>query len=245
MRHRSMLGPRLLLVAALVGGAVLAVPATAHAAGDHAKDLAECVITGLEDNGLAEDGTILDVDDAKDEQLKDFEGALEDCHKAKSLFTPALPELIWGGLAFLIVAFVLMKFAFPMIKKGLKAREDKIRGDLEGAEAARQEAEAEKARYLAQLAEARAEANRIVEEARAAAEPVRADVLARAEAEAAEIRSRAQEDIALARDRAYADLSQQVTELSIGLAERIVEHNLDRETQQALVESYISSVGRE
>jgi F-type H+-transporting ATPase subunit b len=245
MRHRSTLGPRLLVVAALVGGAVLAVPATAHAAGDHAKDLAECVVTGLEENGLAEDGVVLDVDEASDEQLTDFEGALEDCHKAKSLFTPALPELIWGGLAFLIVAVALMKFAFPMIKKGLKAREDQIRGDLEGAETARREAEAEKAQYLAQLAEARSEANRIVEEARAAAEPVRADVLARAEAEAAEIRSRAQDDIALARERAIADLRQQTAELSIELAERIVERNLDRDTQQALVESYISSVGRE
>ncbi len=64
--------------------------------------------------------------------------------------TPALPEIVWGGLAFLIVLAVLMKFAFPALKKGLKARQDQIRDDLEGASRAREEAEAEAAEYRAQ-----------------------------------------------------------------------------------------------
>ena len=58
------------------------------------------------------------------------------------------------------------------------------------------------------------------------------------------MRQRANEDLQLARDRALSDVQQQVTDISIGLAEKIVEHNLDPATQQALVESYINSVDR-
>ena len=172
-----------------------------------------------------------------------FANAEEDCKKSKSIISPATPELVWGGIAFAVVAFALMKFAFPGIKKSLKAREDKIRGDLEGAERARREAEDEKVRYEAQLGDARAQANRIVEEAREAAEQVRRDLIARAESDAADIRTRAQEDARLAAERAMSDLQGRVTDLSIELAEKIVERNLDHDTQVALVESYITSVG--
>jgi F-type H+-transporting ATPase subunit b len=226
---------RRFLAAVLLGAtAVVVVPNAAFASGETGKELAECVESALDDNAAAiERGN-----------YSEFEADLTDCKKSQSLFTPALPELIWGGLAFLIVLFALMKFAFPALKKGLKAREEKIRSDLEGAEQARLDAESEKVQYQGQLADARGEANRIVEEARQAAESVRAEVLAKAEADAAEIRTRANEDIVLARERAMSDLQHQVGEISIGLAEKIVEKNLDPATQTALVESYINSVGK-
>lgn len=238
MRIRS-----IVLAGLLTGAVVVAAAAPAAAASDHAKEVAECVVEGLEENGLVEEGQVVDLEEAKKAQLEDFDNALEDCKKSKSLFTPALPELVWGGLAFLIVLFALVKFAFPALKKGMKAREDTIRGDLEAAERAKQEAEAERDKYLAQLGDARGEANRIVEEARQAAERVRQDVVAKAEADAAEVRARADEDIRLARDRAVSDLQRQVGDLSIELAEKIVERSIDPATQQDLVESYISSVG--
>jgi F-type H+-transporting ATPase subunit b len=72
---------------------------------------------------------------------------------------------------------------------------------------------------------------------------VRKDLIARAEADAADIRSRAQDDIRLATERALADLQGRVAELSIELAEKVVERNLDRDTQIALIESYINQVG--
>lgn len=223
---------RFLLAGLLAAGAVVAAPAGAYAAGDHAKEVFECVEKAIEDNTK---GRTVDYDA--------FVNALEDCKKAKSLVTPAVPEILWGGLAFLIVLVVLTKFAFPALKKGLKAREDKIRDDLESASRAREEAEAEAAQYRAAIGDARSEANAILEEARADAERVRREVIARAEADAAEIRERAQEDIRLAQERAMSDLRAQVADLSIDLAEKVVEHNLDRDTQIALIESYINSVG--
>ena len=167
----------------------------------------------------------------------------DDCQKAPSPLLPAKNEVIWGSAAFAVLLLAMWKFGVPAVKNMEKAREDRIRNDLEGAEKARTEAEAEKAQYQEQIADARNEAGRIIEEARQSAEQVRRDLIVRAEAEATEIRQRAQADIATQQERALAELRTEVTQLSIDLAERIVEHNLDRDTQLRLVDSFIDQVG--
>ena len=157
---------------------------------------------------------------------------IDDCQKAPIPLLPAANEIIWGSLAFLVLLVAMWKFGVPAVKNMEQAREERIRNDLEGAEKARTEAEAEKAQYHAQLADARDEAGRIIEEARQAAEQVRRDLIARAEAEAAEIRDagpgRHREP---ARRRRWPSCATDVAQLSIDLAERIVERNLDRDTQ--------------
>jgi F-type H+-transporting ATPase subunit b len=224
---------RFLLAGVLVGcAAVMVVPQSAFAAEDHNKEVFECVEKAIENNV-----------EGRNPDYQGFKNDLDDCNKAKSLVSPALPEIVWGGLAFLIVLAILMKFAFPALKKGLKQREETIRDELEGASRAREEAEAEAAQYRAQIGDARSEANTILEDARADAERIRREMLERAENEAAEVRQRAQEDINLAQERAMSDLRAQVTDLSIDLAEKVVEQNLDRETQVALIDRYIDDVG--
>lgn len=239
---------RLLACLVVVGGAVAITPSAASAS-ESPGELFHCLAQAAVDTGAVE------TDNPDEITLEELERAAEgpagadldteaqECYEAPSLVLPATGEIIWGGLAFLVVLFVLLKFAFPALKKGLKSREDKIREDLEAAERARSEAEAEAAQYRAQLGDARGEAGRIIEEARQAADEVRKDLIARAEADAAEVRQRAQEDARLASERALADLQRRVSELSIELAERIVQRNLDRDTQLALIESYINEVG--
>jgi F-type H+-transporting ATPase subunit b len=168
---------------------------------------------------------------------------IDDCQEAPSLILPETNEIIWGGLAFLVLLVVMWKFALPPVRNMMKQREDRIRDDLERAEQARTEAEGELANYRRQVADARNEAARIIEEARQSADEVKRQIQSQAEADAAETRARAQEDIRLASERAQADLQGRVAELSIELAEKIVERNLDRDTQLALVESYIGQVG--
>lgn len=162
---------------------------------------------------------------------------------AKNPLVPETKEIVWAVVSFVLVFALLAKFAFPAIKKGLAAREARIREDLEKAEKARLDGEATLSEYQQQLAAAKADASRIIDEARQAAEQVRADLIARAEADAQDIRTRAQDDIRVATERATSDLQVRVGKLSIDLAEKIVEHNLDRDTQMALVESYINQVG--
>ena len=163
--------------------------------------------------------------------------------KAKNPILPEGKELLWGTICFLIVFVLLAWKAWPAIKAGLQARQDRIREDLAKAESARTEAETSLEEYKRQLADARNDASQIIEEARLQAEGVRQERVAAVETEIAELRARAAEDIRLATERAMGDLQSKVAELSIELAEKVVERNLDRQTQTALIESYINQVG--
>jgi len=163
--------------------------------------------------------------------------------KAKNPILPEGKELLWGSISFLIVFGLLAWKAWPAIKAGLQARQDRIREDLEKAEHARLEAETSLEEYKRQLADARNDASRIIEEARLEAEELRQQRIAAVEPEIAEMRARAADDIRVATERAMDDLQGRVAELSIELAEKVVERNLDRQTQTALIESYINQVG--
>ena len=170
--------------------------------------------------------------------------SVDDCQKAPNPLLPGVNEIIWGSLAFAVLLVAMWKFGVPAVKNMERAREERIRNDLEAAERAHTEAEAEKTQYERQIADARNEAGRIIEEARQSAEVVRRDLIARAEQEAREIRERAQADIGNQRAQALASLRDEVAQLSIALASRIVERNLDNETNRQLVESFLEQTAR-
>lgn len=170
-------------------------------------------------------------------------GEVDDCQEAPSPILPAKNEVIWGVISFVVLAAVLMKFAVPAIQKGMAARTEHIRSDLGAAEKAKADADALLAEYRAQLADARNEANRMLEEARRSADALRADLQLRAQEEIAELRARAAADVEAAKLSAIADLRAEVASLAIGAAEAIVQKSLDRETQMQLVENYINQVG--
>jgi F-type H+-transporting ATPase subunit b len=170
-------------------------------------------------------------------------GTLDQCQQSPSVLSPDKSELVWGSISFVILLVLFFRFGYPAVVKTMKSREDRIRDDLEQAEGAKTEAEGALNEYRAQLADARTEAGRIIDEARQAADQVRRDLIARAEVDAADLRTRAQEDVRLAGERAMADLRGRVSDLAIELAEKVVERNLDRDTQIALIDNYINSVG--
>src|SRR4051794_29348605 len=95
------------------------------------------------------------------------------------LVLPEKDELIFGAFAFLILFLALWKFAFPALRKGLEAREQAIRGELERAEQSRLEAESKREEYDRLIADARAEADRIVSEANESIEATRRERIAR------------------------------------------------------------------
>ena len=158
------------------------------------------------------------------------------------LILPETAELIWGAICFVIVAFVLTRVAFPKLREVIEAREKKIQADLESAENSKNEAQRQLDDYKKQLAEARGEANRIIEDARAAAEQVRKDIMAKAEKDADVVVARAQEQIQAERQRTIQELQSQIADLSIELAEKVVGRSLDGGSQRELVDAYIKEV---
>jgi F-type H+-transporting ATPase subunit b len=152
---------------------------------------------------------------------------------------PHLAELIVAALAFAILFAFMTKMVIPRINTILEQRRDKIQGDLESAEKSKGEAEQLLADYRKQLANARDEANRVIEEARQTAEQMRRDLETRAQQEARSIVERAQEEIRAERDRVFQELKAQVGELSLALAGRMVGESLDRDRHLRLVDQYI------
>jgi len=156
---------------------------------------------------------------------------------------PELNELVYSLIAFAVLVVLFLKFAFPAVQKGMEARTQRIREDLEAAEKAKSSAEGVLADYKRQLADAKAQSDKIIDDARQQAEKVKADIVAKANDEAAEIKTKASADIESARSAALASLQSSVAEIAIELAEKVVEKNLDRETNNRLIDSFIAKVG--
>ncbi len=163
--------------------------------------------------------------------------------QSKNPILPAVDELVWGGLSFVVLCIIMIRFAFPAVKKSMDARTERIRTSLASAEQASTDARSVLEEYQRQLADAKNESNRIIEEARQTADSLRRDLTAKATAEATEIRQRATADIQSAKERALAELRGQISQLTIDLAERVVKRNLDRESNMRLIDDYIASVG--
>ncbi|HET8739214.1 MAG TPA: F0F1 ATP synthase subunit B [Acidimicrobiia bacterium] len=158
------------------------------------------------------------------------------------LLLPAWPELIAGIIAFSLVFFFVWRWVWPSLSKTIETRQGAIAGELTAAEKAKAEAESLRADYQAQLANARAEASRIVEEARKSAEQIRADIIAKAEVEAEQIRARAREEAAGEKARALAEAKSQVGDIAIELASKIVGEALDEEKHKALIDRYLADL---
>jgi F-type H+-transporting ATPase subunit b len=155
---------------------------------------------------------------------------------------PDEAELIWGAVAFFTLLAIMWKTVFPKIGQVLDERAARIQGQMEEAEALRVEAEQLRRQYQEQLAGARAEADQILEDARQQADRSRADALARADQEAAALLARAREDAEAERGRLVQDLRDQVANLSVELAGRIVQRELDPDRHRELVDQYITEL---
>jgi F-type H+-transporting ATPase subunit b len=152
-------------------------------------------------------------------------------------------EVWWGTVAFLIVAFLLWKVGRTAVASYFSGRIEKVRVELDAAAETRLAAEAERDRIKAALADSDSEAARIIEEARRSADQLAVDTAARTEVEIVNLRERATSDLAATRTQAESDLAGELSRLSLGAAERVVETSLDEAAQQRLIDQYISQVG--
>lgn len=160
-----------------------------------------------------------------------------------TLLIPALAELIPACIAFLIIFIVMSKLVWPTIVKMMDDRENKILGDIDAAEKAKEEAQADAKSYKDQLAAAEREAAEIVAAAKRRAEEERAEILAAAQKDAADTIARGKEVVETERRRAMEDLSKSVVDLSVEIAGKIIANDLSDDEHRALAEKYLQEVG--
>lgn len=158
------------------------------------------------------------------------------------LLTPDLGLLVWNLIAFLILLFILSKFAWKPILKSLKARENNIADSLATAEKVRAEMSQLKSENEALLAKAREERAQMLKEARDTKDKIINEAKEQAKLEANKIISDAQAAIQQQKMAALTDVKNQVGNLVIEVAEKVLRRELGNKSQQ---ESYIKELTEE
>jgi F-type H+-transporting ATPase subunit b len=170
----------------------------------------------------------------------------EEAEAAPNPLIPALPDLLWGAVAFAVILIVFIWKVLPRLNAVLDARSEAIEGGIKKAEAAQAEAAAAKDEYQRQLADARAEAARIREQARLDATAIATEVKEQASADAARIAATAQAQIEAERQAALVSLRSEVGTLAIDLASGVIGETLsDDKKAQAVVDRFLTELETE
>lgn len=158
-----------------------------------------------------------------------------------SLVEPSFGLIFWMTLSFLVVLFILAKFAWKPILNGLKEREATIADALNEAKKAREENAHMMAKNEELMRQAREERELLLKEARDIRDKEIAEAKSKAKAEADALLARARTDIQNEKNAAITEMKNQVAELSILVAERILKEKLDSSAaQQSLVDKVIA-----
>ena len=145
--------------------------------------------------------------------------------------------------SFLLLVFLIKKFAWGNIIGILDQRAQKISDDIDGAEAARQKAEDLAQKREEALAGSREEAATIVETAKETAEKNKAGILANAAEEAGRLKAKANQEIVQNKAEAMSSIKGEVADLTVALASKILSQELDKEAQSELIDRYIKQLG--
>ncbi|MBP8822047.1 MAG: F0F1 ATP synthase subunit B [Flavobacteriales bacterium] len=157
-----------------------------------------------------------------------------------SLVEPAFGLIFWMTLSFGIAFFLLTKFAWKPILSALRERERSIEDAIGEAKKAREEVAAMKAGNEELLQQARAERDLMLKEARDIRDREIAQAKDKAKAEAEALLLRAREDIRNEKNAAITEMKNQLGELSIQVAERILREKLgDKSAQDALLDKVL------
>lgn len=163
--------------------------------------------------------------------------------ESMSIVTPGIGLIFWTTVVFLVLVFLLAKFAWKPILNMVKEREASIDEALKAAMRAREDIKNLQSTNEQMLKEAREERERILKEAREMKDKMISDAKGAASAEADKIVTSAREQINAEKMAAITELKNQVGKLSIEMAERVLRAELkDREAQTALVDRMMEDV---
>ena len=145
--------------------------------------------------------------------------------------------------SFLLLIFLVKKYAWGNITSILDARAEKITNDIDEAEAARKKAEELAAKREAELAGSRQEATTILETAKETAEKNKAHILSEANQEALRLKEKAQLEISQNKEEAMNSIKGDVADLTVNLAGRLLSQQLDSEGHRQLIDRYLNELG--
>jgi F-type H+-transporting ATPase subunit b len=149
---------------------------------------------------------------------------------------------IWSLITFLLLVGLLYKFAYNPLIRLQQKRQDEIHEAIHEAEALRDEAEGLLADYKRQLAEARQEAELIVDRARKAGESTKAEVLEEARVQAEATLAKARQQIERDTSKALQQIREEVADLTIAATERVARSSLSGDDQLRLIQEALNEI---
>ena len=150
--------------------------------------------------------------------------------------------ILWTIITFILLLFILGKVAWKPLVNALQAREQSIRDALLKAEEARKESERLLAENTAAMKRANEETSRILKEGRELAEQMKNEIVAKAHESTKTMMSQAKEDIQREKETALLQLKNEVVDLAMNAAEKIIDETLDEAKQKKLVDKVLQSL---
>lgn len=150
--------------------------------------------------------------------------------------------MLWTLVIFLILFFMLRKWAFPAILGAVERREQALQEALDNAKRDREEAQRLLEEHRRRIEEARGEAQKLITDGRAIAEKMRTDLIEQTHQEQQAMLDRARREIETEKERAVAQLRREAVNLAIAGASKVIEQNLDNTKNRQLVEGFLSSL---
>lgn len=148
----------------------------------------------------------------------------------------------WTWVVFILLFLVLKRFAWPPIVRATEERERKIARQLEEAERQNADAKVVLGEHKQLLANAKNEAQALLNDAKTVAQRERELLLGKAREEQDRILDRAKREIAAERERAIAQLRREAVDLSLAAASKLVQQRLDSEADRRIVQDYLQSL---
>ncbi len=153
--------------------------------------------------------------------------------------------LIAQIINFLVLVFIMVKFAYKPLLEILEKRKNKIASDLESAEQDKLMAAKLKQEYETQLAEARSQAQAIVDKANKLAEQTKEEMIQQARQEHERLLKAAQDQIEREREKVVKELRSEVVTLSMLAATKIIGENMDSKANAKVVNDFIDKLDEE
>ena len=166
----------------------------------------------------------------------------QEAHEPVNLLSPNTGLMFWTLIIFVVLLFILARFAVKPLTAAVEAREAQLAKAIEDAKADREKASQLLADQTKALDAARAEAQRVIAEGRVTGEKLRNEMLEQTKEQQHELLNRARIEIDNERKRAIADLRREAVDLALAGASKVIERNLDDATNRKLVESFLSTV---
>ncbi|HJU75345.1 MAG TPA: F0F1 ATP synthase subunit B [Gemmatimonadaceae bacterium] len=159
-----------------------------------------------------------------------------------NLLSPAGGLMFWTLLVFIVLIFVLGRYAYKPLLAAVEAREEALQRALDQAQHDREAAAKLLEEHQRQLESARGEAQRLIADGRATSEKMKAEMLEVTRAQQQELLERAKREIESEKARAITELRREAVDLAIAAASKVIEKDLDSGANRQLVESFLSSI---